>query len=64
MIIKNSEEKYKFIIDFINTIKRIDTEQISNKESLESAVQKFTHKSDIIWYKHLKCINITKHFKV
>ena len=27
-------------------------------------VQEFANKSDIIWYKFSKCINITKHSKV
>jgi len=30
---------------------------------LELAVQEFANKSDIIWYKFSKCINITKHSK-
>jgi len=34
-----------------------------NKESLKLAVQEFANKSDIIWYKHLKYVNITKHSK-
>ena len=37
-IIKNSEEKDKFITNLIEAIKKIDTKQISSKDSLELAV--------------------------
>ena len=47
-IIKNSEEENKFITDLIKTIKKIGTEQISNKNLLELAVQEFANKSDVI----------------
>ena len=62
-IIKNSEEEDKFITNLIETIRKIDTEQINNKELFELAIQEFVNKSDVIWYKYLKCINITKHSK-
>lgn len=42
----------------------MDTEQIKNKELLKFIVQEFTNKTESIWYNYLKCINITKHFKV
>jgi len=60
-IIKNSKEKDKFITELIDAIKKI--KWLINKESLKLAVQEFTNKSDVICYKHLKYINITKHSK-
>ena len=62
-IIKNSKEEDKFIIELIDAIKKINTEWLMNKESLKLAVQEFANKSDIIWYEHLKYVNITKHSK-
>ena len=61
-IIKNSEED-KFITDLIKAIKKINTKQISNQESLKLAIQEFTNKSDVIWYKYSKYVNITKYSK-
>jgi len=60
-IIKNSKEKDKFIAELIEAIKKINTKQLIDKDSLELTVQEFANK--VIWYKHLKCINITKHSK-
>ena len=34
-----------------------------DKDSLKLTVQEYTNKSDVIWYKHSKCINITKYSK-
>ena len=48
MIIKNSEEENNFIIDLIESIKKINTEHISNRESLDEIVQEFANKSDIL----------------
>jgi len=62
-IIKNRKEEDKFIAELIEAIKKINTEQLSNKALLELAVQEFTNKSDVIWYKFSKCINITKYSK-
>lgn len=64
IIIKNNEKEIKFITDIIEAIKNMDTEQIKNKELLKFIVQEFTNKTESIWYNYLKCINITKHFKV
>jgi len=60
MIIKNSEEEDKFIAELTEAIRNINTNHINNKESLEIAVQEFADKSDATWYKHSKCVNITK----
>jgi len=62
-IIKNSKEENKFIFELIEVTKKIDTLHLIDKDLLEFAVQEFTDKSGLIWYKHLKCIKITKHFK-
>ena len=62
-IIKNSEEEDKFIAELIKAIKKINTEQLSNKVLLELTVQEFANKSDVIWFKYSKCINIIKHSK-
>jgi len=48
MIIKNSKEEDKFVIDLIKSIKKMDTEHISNKELLDEVVQEFANKSDIL----------------
>jgi len=43
-IIKNSEEEDKFITDFIEAIKKMDTKQINNKDLLEFVAQEFVNK--------------------
>ena len=62
-IIKNSEKEDKFIAELINSIKRLDTENLTSKVALKQTVQIFANKSDVIWFKHSKLINITKHSK-
>ena len=62
-IIKNNKEEDKFIANIIEVIKKIDTKYLSNRELLKLTVQEFANKSDIIWYKHLRYINITKYPK-
>ena len=61
-IIKNNKED-KFIAELINNIKRLDTENLTSKVTLKQTVQRFADKSDVIWFKHSKLINITKHSK-
>jgi len=63
-IIKNSEEKNKFITELIKSIKRLNTENISSKDILEWVVQKFTDKTNSIWFKNLEIVNIMKHSKL
>lgn len=60
-IIKNSEEEVKFIAELINDIKRLNTENLTSKVTLNQTIQIFANKSDIIWFKHSKLVNITKH---
>ena len=62
-MIKNSEEEDYFIAKLIEAIKKIDIEQLMDKDSLELQVQEFTNKLDVIWYKYLKYINIIKYSK-
>ena len=47
-IIKISEEKDKFIAELINNIKRLDTENLTSKFTLNWTVQRFADKSDDI----------------
>ena len=65
MISKNSKEKDKdkFIFELIEAIKKIDTGHLIDKDSLGLIVQGFANKSDFIWYKHLRCVNITIYSK-
>jgi len=60
IIIKNSKEKDKFITKFIEAIKKLTL----NNSAIKSCLNlQFANKSDIIWYKFLKYVNITKHSK-
>jgi len=63
-IIKKSEEEKEFTSELIEAVRNINTLHILDKKSLELVVQEYARISDIIWYKHLKCINITKQSKV
>ena len=63
MIAKNSKEENKFITKLIKSIKGLNTENISSKEALEYVVQEFTNKTNSIWFKNSKIVNITKHLK-
>ena len=51
-IVKNSEEEDNFINELIETIKRLNIENIQNKEALEHIIQTFTKHIERIWYKH------------
>ena len=62
-IIKNNKEKYKFIFELIEAIKKINTKHLIDKDLLKLTVQEFANKSDVIWYKHSRYINTTKHSK-
>ena len=64
-MVKNSkEEEEKFIVELINTIVKLNTENISDKEILEQILQMFTNDMDRLWFKYSKVINITKHSKI
>jgi len=55
-IIRNSEEEEeKFVTELTNTIRNIDTTDISNKELLKEIIQEYARISDSIWYKFSKC---------
>ena len=62
-IVKNSKEEDNFIIELIEAIKRLNTEDIQSKEILELIVQSFADCMERIWYKHSKIVNITKYSK-
>jgi len=62
-LVKNSKEEEKFIEELINTIAKLNTENISNKEMLEQIVQTLANEIDRLWLKHSKVINITRHSK-
>ena len=63
-MVKNSEEEEeKFIVELINTIVKLNTENISDKEILEQILQMFTNDMDRLWFKYSKVVNITKHSK-
>ena len=62
LAINNKEEEY-FLNKLINTIKKINAENIQSKEVLKSVIQLFTYYMNKTWYKHSKITNITKHSK-
>jgi len=63
IIIKDSEEELTFIKDLTNSIRNIDTSNISDIASLNRAVNKFASTVEVTWEKNLKVINITRHSK-
>ena len=63
IIIKNSKEENSFVAELIDNFRRLDIRNISSKTALDQIIQKFTDKTDSIWFKHSKLINITKHLK-
>ena len=62
-IIKGSKKNLNFISELIESVKRIDTSQLTNKELLELAIQEFIRISNLLWQKYSKCIKTTKHLK-
>ena len=62
-IAKNSKEELVFIKDVITTIKGLDTSNLYDVNSLENAINMFTHYIECIWEKNSKYINIIRHFK-
>jgi len=64
IIIKNSKEEDKFIIELIEAIKELNMDSAQSKEALEHIIQMFTNYTKKIWYKYSKIVNITKHSKV
>jgi len=57
---KNSEKEKEFISDLIYVIRNINTLSIPDINSLELIVQEYTSALELIWYKHLKVVKITK----
>ena len=62
-IVKDSKEEENFANELINTIKRLNMENIPHKEALENIMHTFVNHIERIWYKHSKIINIPKHSK-
>ena len=62
-IVKDSDKENNFITELIVSIRGIDTNDISDIDSLENIVQSLAHDIGRIWAKNLKIINITKHSK-
>ena len=59
-IIKNSEEDIKFVDDVKILIKGFNILHINSIDNIEKTVQEFTDKTNDIWFKHSKLVNITK----
>jgi len=62
-LVKNSKEEENFIVELIKVIIKINTKNISSKETLEQIVQIIANNMDKIWFKYSKVVNITKHSK-
>jgi len=52
-----------FIKDFISSIRNLHTSNLSDKDSLERVVNKFTKVVKCAWEKNSKIVNITKYSK-
>jgi len=62
-LVKGSDEENRFIEDLIQFTKNLNTSLIQDAESLEEVVQLLATNIENIWFKHLKTVNITRHFK-
>jgi len=51
-IVKDSEEEENFVNELINTIKRLNMENILYKEALKHIVHTFADHTERIWYKN------------
>ena len=62
-LIKGSDKEKQFIEDLTRFIKNLNTSSIQDTESLEEVVQHLATNIKDIWFKYLKTVNITRHFK-
>ena len=62
-IMKNSQEEIEFTTNFIKGFRNINTLNISDKNSLECIVQKYTKLLESTWFKYLCLVNITRQSK-
>ena len=51
-IVKNSEEEFKFVKDFIRKFRSIDTVNITDETSLKSIVQEYADIVESTWISH------------
>jgi len=59
-IIKNSEDKFKFVNNFIIKFKNINTTNIFDKNSLKCKVQEYTNISELTWVMYSCLVNIMR----
>ena len=59
-IIKNSEEKFEFVNNFMRRFRNINIANIVDKNSLESIVQEYVNISELTWVLYSQLVNITR----
>jgi len=62
-IVRGCEEEKSFINNLIKAIKLVDTNNLTDVESLENSIKSFANAIENTWDKNSKIVNITKHSK-